>query len=59
MPAVGASGWPGEVARETGVHGAGNVRSAVLLASPRLVPEVIAAINNDPYPVEVDSECFG
>ena len=48
MPAVGASGWSGEVAREAGLHGAGNVRGAVLLASPGFVTQVIAAIDNDP-----------
>jgi hypothetical protein len=59
MPAVGANGGSGEVVREAGVHSAWNVRRAVLLASPRRVMKVIAAVDNDPWSVEVASECFG
>ena len=48
MTPVGAGARAGEVVVQAGVHGAGNVGVGVLLAAPRVVGEVEAAVHHRP-----------
>jgi hypothetical protein len=53
MPAVAASPRCRQVFVEADVHRAGNVPGKVLLVPPRLVLEIVSAVDDDPRLVQV------